>query len=228
MLKASMAPLQHEAASLLQRYETQKRFLFAYASALLRAPSADAPDRLHTDSGCSGITALVKSLARRCRSPEVAFLRLMPVGRNKESEGLWHGRLSAEELGTGLLLGVGIDYPAVTGAKVSNLFGAIDQRGAGTISAADLASCCLDEWRAYGDTQPSPSEKLRALPWDATVGAGVAFDAVSDSRGSMSFQGFRQVVCQQLQAVSEDEARGLYAELVRSDSSGNRLLSKQR
>ena len=51
------------------------------------------------------------------------------------------GRLGAQELRLGLLLGVGLDFPAVTGLSAEGILSAIDRRGAGFITAADLAAC---------------------------------------------------------------------------------------
>merc|ERR1712110_675924 len=128
MLKASVTPLRQEATSLSRHYENQKRFLFAYSAAMLRSPCVATPDSQIIENGSRGSTALMRVLAERCGWPEVAFLRLMPV-RNPEKDARWAGRLNAEDLGTGLLLGAGIDYPALTASRISVLFNAIDQRG---------------------------------------------------------------------------------------------------
>eukprot|EP00913_Durusdinium_trenchii_P006846 g6437.t1 len=71
-----------------------------------------------------GVEALIEALALRFGWPEVAFLRLDRRGS---------GRLGAQELRMGLLLGAGLDFPAVTGLTAEALLAAIDRRCAGAV-----------------------------------------------------------------------------------------------
>ncbi|CAL1144324.1 unnamed protein product, partial [Cladocopium goreaui] len=92
---------------------------------------------------------------------EVAFLRLDRRGS---------GRLGAQELRMGLLIGAAVDFPAITGLTAEALFSAIDWRSAGFITAADLAACRPDIWREFGAAALEVDEKVRALPWLALGG----------------------------------------------------------
>lgn len=214
------AYLGRESAALAERYEELKRVLFACMASLLRGP-ADAQEPVHPeeempsasvaapDGRRGGVAALIHLLARKYGWPEVAFLRI-DIRRL--------GRLSAEDLALGLLLGAGVDYPRVTGLTVHALFAAMDRRGCGSVSVSDFAECCPGLWQAHGSPPPTPEEKLRALPWAAVGGASEVFDEVADARvngvpAGLSWPAFEEVVCRRLRGLPDAEARGLFTRL---------------
>lgn len=236
VLLACNRPLTQEVEAITERYERQKQKLFAYAAALDRGgpPFADENATASTASGAgrpgSGISALIRALARQYGSAEVAFLSLDARGA---------GKITREEFELGLLLNMRLDYLALTGLSLRAIFNAIDRQSQGGITAADLADCCPGEWTEHGMREPTAREKLRALPWrEAGVklralagGAVSAFDAALASGGAGANDGlqwpqFCDLLCQQMYGFSEDEAYDLFAEL--ADANGTISRSRWR
>ncbi|CAE7217506.1 unnamed protein product [Symbiodinium natans] len=152
--------LDREVHGLASGYERYKRLCFVYTAALLRAPKLS--QQLQEDTKPKrGLDALIQALASRYGWPEVAFLHIDRRGA---------GRLGATELRMGLLLGARIDFPAVTGLTAEALLSAMDSRGAGFVTAQDLAACRPGIWQEFGATAILAMEKLRALPWEAAGG----------------------------------------------------------
>lgn len=227
MLRASVAPLHRELGSLQHRYEKLKQLLFTYGSTLMRPPWEPLPLQKGKDgkrqsaSELDGMELLIRQLARRCGSPEVAFISLAPRGRIN----------TPEELGARLILGAGIDFPAVTGLTARQIFANLDRRGVGVISAQDLAECCPWQWSAHGAPSAMPKEKLRCLPWEAIGGRRAVYDEAITSRrgsttaskasasqqhGNFTWVPFREAVCSQMIGLEEDEALKLFIELTGS------------
>lgn len=161
--RRALAEARRRLASQLQSLEANfaqlRQRLFAYA-----APEGEAER-----PRCGGLEALVRLLAAHYGSPESAFLRI-DLHRA--------GRLGPEDLGTGLLLGAGVEYQALTGLSVSAIFRCLD-RGSGAVAASDLAACLPDIWREHGRA-PSSEGKLRALPWAALGGPERAFEGAAE------------------------------------------------
>ncbi|CAK0909020.1 unnamed protein product, partial [Prorocentrum cordatum] len=182
-------------------------------AALLRGPrpgpalsgSAGAPGAPAAASG-SGMAALIRELALRCGWPEVAFLHLDVRGA---------GQLTEADLRLGLLLGAGIDFAAVAGLTIGEIFRAIVRPGAHAILAADLAACCPEDWRSHGAPRPTAPERLRALPWEAAGGAAAAFGEAAAAAGAEALQwpAFEEVVCRRMRGFEEADASSLFLAL---------------
>ncbi|CAK9035485.1 unnamed protein product, partial [Durusdinium trenchii] len=111
--------LEREAKSLALAYDRCKEMCFVYGAAILRNAASAQLGKERKASSRRGVEALIEALALRFGWPEVAFLRLDRRGS---------GRLGAQELRMGLLLGAGLDFPAVTGLTAEALLAAIDRR----------------------------------------------------------------------------------------------------
>jgi len=163
-----------------------------------------------------GLKSLIKVLAQKFGWPEVAFLRLDLRGS---------GRLGHEELRMGLLLGAHVDFPALTGLKAEALLTALDRRGAGFITAADLAACRTEVWHEFGAKQPLLKEKFRALPWNALGGAHQAFHYGSDApQQQMDWSTFEACVCGDLRGLPREEAHEIFAGICESSTLGSEKL----
>jgi len=218
MLEAAMPTLFQETEALAHYYEQRKRSLFAYGALLQRFLRRDCHTETEkhsngqTGNGSGGVPALIRMLAQRCGSPEVAFFCLDIRGS---------GRLSPDDLDVGLLLGVGIDHRLTTGLALRDLFSMLDRRNAGVVTSDDLAASCPVEWCEHGAPRPSPVEKLRSLPWAAVGGADAAFleaaqaaaNATNSDALGVSWPAFEDVVCRQLLGLAEDEACVLFGDL---------------
>jgi len=172
-----------------------------------------------TNSSHAGVRRLIRELARRCGTPEVAFYQMDARGA---------GRLGAEDLEIGLLLGVCLDYWAITGLTAIELFTAMDRRGKNSITLGDLAACCPGVWRKHGAPQATPVERVRVLPWKALGGAKEAFEEMitvpagpsadaglySGRSTGLSLAGFTNLVCQKMRGLTDDEASLSFTQLM--------------
>merc|ERR1712216_491132 len=121
----------------------------------------------------------------------------------------------------GLLMGAQFDYPEVTRMNLKSLFTAMDRRGTGAISVADLAACHPREWQAHGWDEASAEEKLRALPWAALGGANEAFsEGLAELKApgasledALPWPEFESLVSERTLGFSEDEAYLLFCKL---------------
>lgn len=203
--------LDREVHGLASSYDRYKHLCYVYGAALLRTPHLGQP--LEDQDGSKpkrGLDALIQVLASRYGWPEVAFLRIDRRGA---------GRLGATELRMGLLLGARIDFPAVTGLTAEALLSAMDSRGAGFITAQDLAACRPGIWKEFGATAVLAVEKLRALPWAAAGGREQAFEEFSED-GRLSWPGFEGLLCGRLRALPKSEAQQVFAGMAESDARG--------
>merc|ERR1712232_916550 len=216
VLQARNRPLALEVEAITEQYDQQKQKLFCYSMASAREPNSEADEEDEAVlNGGGGIAALIRALARRCGSPQMAFLMLDTRGA---------GRLKMNDLDVGLLLALRLDYPTITGMSLRAIFTALDRQGLGSVSAGDLNSCCPAEWQAYGHVEPTPREKFLALPRKAIGGAGEASDrtlrdakATGGSSDGLEWPMFCDILCQQLLGFSEDEAYALFTELADVD-----------
>jgi len=212
--------LEREATSVAQAYERYKEVCFVYGAAMQRSsgPTSQlgklqAKDDPHRPVR-RGVDALIEALASRFGWPEVAFLRMDRRGS---------GRLGAQELRMGLLIGAGLDFPAITGLTAEALLSAIDRRSAGFITASDLAACRPDIWRDFGAEAITVDEKVPALPWLALGGPRKAFQDVA-SQKSMKWQGFETVLCDRLRALPKQEVQELFSRLAEKDRDSDSLV----
>eukprot|EP00927_Polykrikos_kofoidii_P050336 TRINITY_DN44249_c0_g1_i1.p1 TRINITY_DN44249_c0_g1~~TRINITY_DN44249_c0_g1_i1.p1 ORF type:complete len:1143 (-),score=179.76 TRINITY_DN44249_c0_g1_i1:7-3159(-) len=236
VLQSHNRPLVGEVEALTEHYDQQKRYLFSYAAGLdrgtLRSTNEEQTAASSDGGPDKGVAALIKKLAQMYGFPEVAFLMLDLKAT---------GRLSQQDLSMGLLLGGRIDYPALTSQSLRSLFMAMDRRGVGHITSTDLAACCPRIWQTYGAAQPSPQEKLHALPWKALGGAAEAFDAAvvaaanlpRDSKevppqacDVLQWKNFRDLVCEQILGYPDDEAYALFMALAEAQDSGPRGVTR--
>ncbi|CAJ1421059.1 unnamed protein product [Effrenium voratum] len=206
--------LEREVKSLDQSYKRYRDLCYTYGAAILRTPDGFLGAKSE-DSKRRGIEALVEVLANRFGWPEVAFLRLDRRGA---------GRLGAQELRMGLLLGAKVDFPAVTGLTAEALLAAIDRRGAGFITASDLAACRPELWKSCGARPPELEEKFRALPWLAAGGATQAYHDATSSARSLKWADFEGLVCGHLR-VPKSEAQEVFAKISEKDLSGELTVS---
>jgi len=207
-LAARLAYKREECIAFKNKYSTLKQRLFVYAAALLRrvprhAARHEAPLPQDSISAPQGIEALIHALAQRCGWPEVAFLHL-DIRRR--------GRLNMEDFHLGLLLGLGMDYPRITGLSVNSLFSAIDRHNCGHVSDSDFGACCPGIWKLLGEKPVTPMEKLRALPYNAVGGAMASFADAAMASG-LPWEPFHELVCHRLRGTSLEEARALFAAL---------------
>lgn len=199
------APLRQECEALAQHYAQQRRVLFAYGAVVNRPWRRLDPCEARLSWAGGGLRMLVRELAWRCGSPEVAFLRLGGRGA---------GRIGEQDLDRELFLGIGIDYRAITGLSPQELVLEISRSGTGQVSGADLAACFPEEWCSAGAPALTLTERLSALPWAVLGGPRPAF--VSDSTGSpprLLWHGFQRLCCQRMLAFDYDEAAELFASL---------------
>jgi len=212
--------LEREAASLAKAYERYKETCFVYGAAILRSsgPTSKLGNQdLERRPVRRGVDALIETLASRFGWPEVAFLRLDRRGS---------GRLGAQELRMGLLIGAAVDFPAITGLTAEALFSAIDWRSAGFITAADLAACRPDIWREFGAAALEVDEKVRALPWLALGGPRKAFqDATAHQNSSLKWSDFEMVLCERLRGLPKQEVQELFAKIAEKDLSDALVVS---
>lgn len=206
--------LEREAKSLALAYDRCKEMCFVYGAAILRNAASAQLGKERKASSRRGVEALIEALALRFGWPEVAFLRLDRRGS---------GRLGAQELRMGLLLGAGLDFPAVTGLTAEALLAAIDRRCAGFITAADLAACRPDIWKDSGAAAVTVHEKIRALPWLAFGGPAKAFQDTGTR--SLKWTDFEALVCHRLRGLSKKEAQVLFAEIGEKDLSDSLVVS---
>lgn len=214
-LAARLAYMRDQNAALLRRLEERKQRMFVLAAALLRGsrPLPKSPAGVLSEGGRRGGTvALVRLLALTFGWPEVAFLMIDIWGKR---------RLTAEDFGLGLLLGAGVDYHRVTGMTVQALFANIDRRGAGSVTAADFADCCLGLWQKLGADPPTYPERLRALPWGFVGDPAALCEAAPRGRSGERHGGvrrsvFEDVVVRRLRGLDAAEAAAMFAELSRA------------
>jgi len=214
-LDARLACMQEESSALRRKYDLLKQRLFIYAAALVRqVPCRSAHDQLPTPpdaartSASRGIEALIGMLAQCCGWSEVAFLQL-DVRRR--------GRLNSEGLHLSLLLGLGVDYPRLTGLSIQSLFSKLDRRNVGHITVADLCACCPGVWQTHGEKPVIPMEKVRALPYSAVGGATECFAELATARG-LAWEPFEELLCRRLRGASTEEAQSLFSDLASSAS----------
>jgi len=207
-LAAQLSYKGEERIALKGKYDRLKERLFTYGAALLRRVPRHSvrhhPPVLDDSARTPrGIQALMHVLAQRFGWPQVAFLQL-DIRRR--------GRLNVEDFHLGLLLGLGVDYPRLTGLSINSLFSAIDRRNVGYISDADLGACCPDLWQSLGEKPATPIEKLRALPYDAVGGKRASFAEGATASG-LPWEHFEKLLCRRLCGTSVEEARALFSAL---------------